>query len=61
MMRSLDEIADDIRDATKMYEGYAGQMAGHREQIGRLGHLADEQSDLMDKYRDELLEAVNSR
>lgn len=60
-MRDLDEIADDIRDATKLYEGYYGQICGHRDQIKRLSGLAEQQSDLMDKYRDELLEAVNSR
>lgn len=61
MVRDLDEIADDIRDTTKFYEAADSERVSYLTQAKRVSKECDRLADLMDKYRDELLEAVNSR
>lgn len=59
MARSLDEIADDIRDATKTYEYWVGVNTRLRMELDETAAPLRAASDFIDQYRDELLEAVN--
>lgn len=59
MARDLDAIAQDIRDATHDYEVWDAKATHHQMKRDEALVKAHHNLDLMDQYRDELLEAVN--